>query len=241
MASTRRNFIKQSALAAGALITHDVWGKTLFQDSIDIFKLPSLSYEYNALEPFIDESTMRLHHTKHHQAYVNNLNKYFKEKGEKTYNNVEILNMNINKKTPEIVRNNAGGHYNHMLFWELMAPKKNVDAPNEPEGKIAEAFQTSFGSFDLFKKRFEDVALKHFGSGWAWLYEENIQGKKRLRIGSTPNQDNPLMPIANIKGKPILALDVWEHAYYLKYQNKRADYISNWWNVVNWNKVNQLI
>lgn len=194
------------------------------------FELPKLPYEYDALEPYIDKQTMEIHHTKHHQAYVTNLNKALETAGD-TGKSLEDILKNISKY-PVAVRNNGGGHYNHSLFWTLM--KK--DGGGMPKGDVEKAITSSFGSFEQFKKQFSEAAMGRFGSGWAWLISSN--GK--LEISSTPNQDNPLMDVAEKKGNPILGIDVWEHAYYLKYQNKRADYIENWWNVVNWDEVTKL-
>jgi len=192
------------------------------------FTLPSLPYSYNALEPFIDEQTMTIHHTKHHQAYVDKLNKAIENIGGKF--NLEEAFKSISKADAAI-RNNGGGHYNHSMFWQLM--KSNKDSKeNKPIGKLADAINRDFKSFEDFKKEFSEKSTKIFGSGWCWLIEQD--GK--LKITTTANQDNPLMDVAAEKGKPVLALDIWEHAYYLKYQNKRADYISNWWNIVNWEK-----
>ncbi|HON19237.1 MAG TPA: superoxide dismutase [Salinivirgaceae bacterium] len=194
------------------------------------FELPKLPYSYDALEPYIDSKTMEIHYTKHHGAYVNNLNNALAEL-QNVPDNMESLLGNISKY-PVAVRNNGGGHYNHTLFWELLSPnsKKN------PVGKLAEAITRDFGSFDAFREKFNNAALTRFGSGWAWLISQN--GK--LVIGSTPNQDNPLMDISELKGSPILGLDVWEHAYYLKYQNRRAEYIDAFWNIVHWEKANEL-
>jgi superoxide dismutase, Fe-Mn family len=194
------------------------------------FELPKLPYEYDALEPYIDRQTMEIHHTKHHQAYVTNLNKAL-EASEGADKSIEDLMKNISKY-PAAVRNNGGGHYNHSLFWPLM--KKG--AGGFPKGDIEKPINSSFGSFEEFKKKFSEAAMTRFGSGWAWL----IVNDGKLEITSTPNQDNPLMDVAEKKGSPILGLDVWEHAYYLKYQNKRAEYIENWWNVVNWEEVNRI-
>lgn len=194
------------------------------------FKLPDLPYAFNALEPNIDARTMEIHHGKHHQGYVNNLNKAIEGTDAAKMNLEEIL-AGISKFSTAI-RNNGGGHYNHSLFWSVMAPNGGGDAT----GKVAEAINASFGSFDEFKSKFSTAAGTRFGSGWAWLIK-NSAGK--LEICSTPNQDNPLMDIAEVKGTPILGLDVWEHAYYLHYQNKRPDYIANFWNVINWDEVNK--
>lgn len=191
------------------------------------FELPSLPYPYDALEPFIDKWTMELHHTKHHQAYVNNLNKAI-EGTELAGKSLEEL-LKMASKVPAAVRNNGGGHWNHTFFWNIMKP----NGGGAPNGELADAINSSFGSFDNFKKVFYDAAMGRFGSGWAWLLISN--GK--LVVASTPNQDNPLMDLAEVKGIPILGIDVWEHAYYLKYQNRRNEYIENWWNVVNWDAV----
>ena len=194
------------------------------------FELPQLPYSYDALEPYIDKMTMEIHHTKHHNAYVTNLNKAI-EGTENEGKTLEQMFASISK-LPAAVRNNGGGHYNHSMFWTLM--KQN--GGGKPTGKIADAIDSAFGSFDEFKTKFSTAAATRFGSGWAWLLVQD--GK--LVVSSTPNQDNPLMDVAEVKGTPVLGLDVWEHAYYLKYQNKRPDYIENWWNVVNWDKVNEL-
>lgn len=240
--SDRREFFKRSALLSlGSLAASVVSAEKL--ESLEKisgenfiteqFTLPPLPYSYDALEPFIDRQTMELHHDKHHAAYVEKLNKALGEIKHPGHSLEDICkNITI---YPEAVRNNGGGHYNHSLFWQLM--KENRDGkPNLPNGKIADAINAGFSSFDEFKKQFGEAAMKRFGSGWAWLVAEG----NKLKISSTPNQDNPLMPVSEVKGKPVMALDVWEHAYYLKYQNKRADYISNWWNVVNWEKANEL-
>ncbi len=196
------------------------------------FTLPALPYNYNALEPFIDQQTMTIHHTKHHQAYVDKLNKAIENMGGKFV--LEEAFKTISKAEPA-VRNNGGGHYNHSLFWQLMKPNPS-SKENKPSGKLAESILKDFKSFDEFKKEFSEKSAKIFGSGWCWLIEQD--GK--LKITTTPNQDNPLMDVVTEKGKPVLALDIWEHAYYLKYQNKRADYIANWWNIVNWEKAEEL-
>lgn len=191
--------------------------------------LPKLAYAYNALEPHIDARTMEIHHAKHHQAYVDNLNKALDGQPALQTLSVEDLLKHI-KTVPDVIRqaviNHAGGHANHSLFWTLMAP----NAGGTPGGALADALATTFGSFDKFKEEFTKAALGRFGSGWAWLVKDSA-GK--LSIASTPNQDSPLMQGL----KPILGLDVWEHAYYLKYQNRRADYITAWWNIVNWSNV----
>jgi Fe-Mn family superoxide dismutase len=188
------------------------------------FELPKLAYAYNALEPHIDARTMEIHHTKHHQAYITNLNNAIAGTDAEKLS-VEDICKNISKY-PVAVRNNGGGHYNHSLFWTLMAP----NAGGAPTGELASAIDAAFGSLDEFKKQFAAAGAGRFGSGWAWL----IVKDGKLAITSTANQDNPLMDIADVKGTPILALDVWEHAYYLNYQNRRPDYITAFWSVVNW-------
>ena len=191
------------------------------------FELPKLSYAYEALEPNIDARTMEIHHTKHHQAYINNLNAALTGSADEG-KSIEQLMANISKQ-PMAVRNNGGGHYNHSLFWEIMGP----NAGGAPTGELADAINQAFGSFDKFKEDFAKAGATRFGSGWAWL----VKHDGKLVVTSTPNQDNPLMDIADVKGMPILGLDVWEHAYYLNYQNRRPDYISAWWNTLNWNVV----
>ena len=191
------------------------------------FTLPALPYAFNALEPHIDAKTMEIHHDKHHQAYVTNLNKAI-EGSDAEKMSIEDICKNISKY-PAAVRNNGGGHYNHDMFWKIMAP----NAGGEPSGALADAINSAFTSFDEFKTKFADAGVKRFGSGWVWLIK-NSSGK--LEITSTPNQDNPLMDIAEAKGSPVIGCDVWEHAYYLHYQNRRPDYLAAWWNVVNWNE-----
>ncbi|MBN2165370.1 MAG: superoxide dismutase [Marinilabiliaceae bacterium] len=192
------------------------------------FELPTIEYAYDALEPHIDARTMEIHHTKHHAAYTNNLNVAI-EGTEFSSKSIEDILTNISK-APLAVRNNGGGFYNHNLFWRVISP----NGSGFPKGKLATAIDKSFGSFNKFKEEFNIAATTRFGSGWAWLVK-NKEGK--LIVTSTSNQDNPLMDIAEIKGNPILGLDVWEHAYYLNYQNKRPDYINAFWNIVNWNEV----
>jgi superoxide dismutase, Fe-Mn family len=196
---------------------------------ITAFQLPKLDYAYVALEPYIDARTMEIHHTKHHQAYTDKLNDAVRGT-EMEGKEVEDLFSNISK-LPVAVRNNGGGYYNHNLFWKVLSPK----AGGQPAGDLAAAINKYFGSFDKFKEQFSNAATTRFGSGWAWLVLANGE----LKVTSTANQDNPLMDVAEIKGTPILALDVWEHAYYLKYQNRRPEYISAFWNVVNWDEVNR--
>jgi Fe-Mn family superoxide dismutase len=191
------------------------------------FELPKLPYEYDALEPYIDKTTMEIHYTKHHNGYVTKLNGAI-EGTDLENKSIEEILKNVSKH-PVGVRNNGGGHYNHSLFWTIM--KKG--GGGTPNGDLESAIKSSFGSFDEFRNKFSSAAAGRFGSGWAWLIIQN--GK--LAITSTPNQDNPVMDVAEEKGIPILGLDVWEHAYYLKYQNRRPEYIENWWNVVNWDEV----
>jgi Fe-Mn family superoxide dismutase len=192
------------------------------------FTLPNLPYAFNALEPHIDARTMEIHHGKHHNAYVTNLNKAIAGTDAESHSIEDICKSA--SKYPAAVRNNGGGHYNHSMFWTILGP----DAGGTPSGALAKAIASAFGSFDDFKTKFGEAAAGRFGSGWAWLV---INGNGKLAITSTPNQDNPLMDVVEVKGTPILGLDVWEHAYYLHYQNRRPDYIAAFWNVVNWSEV----
>ena len=194
------------------------------------FELPKLGYDYNALEPHIDAKTMEIHHSKHHQAYVTNLNNAIAGTDAEKMS-IEDICKNISK-FPMAVRNNGGGHFNHSLFWQIMAP----NAGGAPTGDLAKAIETDLGGFDKFKADFTAAGATRFGSGWAWLCVK--EGK--LCVCSTPNQDNPLMDIADCKGAPILGMDVWEHAYYLHYQNRRPDYMAAFFNVINWTKVSEL-
>jgi superoxide dismutase, Fe-Mn family len=191
------------------------------------FSLPALPYAHDALEPHIDALTMQIHHGKHHQAYVDNLNKAIAGTPHEN-KSLEELVAAAGTISPA-VRNNGGGHWNHSFFWELLAP----NAGGAPTGALANAINDVFGSFDSFKEKFNAAGATRFGSGWAWLIINN----GTLQVTSTPNQDNPLMDVAEVKGTPILGVDVWEHAYYLKYQNRRPEYMTNIWNVINWNKV----
>lgn len=192
------------------------------------FTLPALPYAHDALEPHIDTRTMEIHHGKHHQAYVTNLNAAV-ENTEWADKPLEVIMANISKLSPA-VRNNGGGHYNHSMFWQIMGPGKG----GVPTGIIGDAINGTFGSFDAFKEALSKAGMTRFGSGWAWL-SKGADGK--LFISSTPNQDNPLMDIAEVKGTPIIGVDVWEHAYYLHYQNRRADYLAAFFNVINWDAV----
>jgi Fe-Mn family superoxide dismutase len=191
------------------------------------FQLPDLPYDKNALEPHIDATTMEIHHDKHHAGYTSKLNDAI-EGTDLANKSIEDILKNVSQHSGA-VRNNGGGFYNHSLFWQVMSP----NGGGNPSGAIAEAIDAAFGSFDKFKEEFSNAAATRFGSGWAWL----IVKEGKLAVTSSPNQDNPLMDIAEVKGTPILGLDVWEHAYYLKYQNKRPDYISAFFNVINWDEV----
>jgi len=193
------------------------------------FDQDPLPYAYNALEPVIDAQTMELHYSKHAASYAKNLKEAAQAEKIDTSKPLEDVLKNVSKFSPK-VRNNGGGHYNHELFWKSM----KAGGEGKPSGKLLSAIESTFGSFDAFKTKFGDAGKNRFGSGWAWLL---VGADKKLAIGSTPNQDNPLMDVSEIKGYPLLGLDVWEHAYYLKYQNRRPDYIEAWWKVVNWDFV----
>jgi Fe-Mn family superoxide dismutase len=195
------------------------------------FKLLPLPYPKNALEKAIDAKTMEIHHGKHHQAYIDKLNKAVTEEKKLEGKSLEEILAHVSGYSDD-VRNNAGGHWNHSFFWNIMTPEKTEASP-----ELANAINTAFGSVEEFKKKFEETGAKRFGSGWVWLI---VNKDKKLEIVSTPNQDNPLMDDVKIKGTPVLGNDVWEHAYYLRYQNKRADYLKNWWQVVNWKKVSEV-
>ncbi len=195
------------------------------------FELPKLNYAFGALEPHIDAKTMEIHHGKHHQAYVTNLNNAIKDTDAEKLSMEEIC-KNISKY-PMAVRNNGGGHYNHTLFWEIMSP----NAGGVPNNEIGKAIEAELGGFEKFKTDFIAAGATRFGSGWAWLA---VKADGKLCVCSTPNQDNPLMDIAECKGTPVLGMDVWEHAYYLNYQNRRPDYMGAFFNVINWTKVNEL-
>ena len=233
---SRRDFIKTSA-KAGVVLTAGMGGMQALAAApgtdrnapFTSFDQQPLPYNYTALEPSIDAKTMELHFTKHAATYSTNLKEAARAEGVGADKPLEDVLAGISKYSAKM-RNNGGGHYNHELFWKLMKAK----GEGKPSGKLLASIETTFKSFNDFKTGFSDAAKNRFGSGWAWLY---LDAEKKLKIGSTPNQDNPLMDVAEIKGFPLLGLDVWEHAYYLKYQNKRADYIDSWWNVVNWNFV----
>lgn len=234
--TSRRKFIISSAtVGAGSLILGPSLNKLFAAGknnavTHEVFKQDPLAYAYNALEPSIDALTMEIHYTKHAATYCKNLNEAVHE--EKTEGkSIEDILKNISKFSMKM-RNNAGGHYNHELFWKSLTPKTGTS----PSSKLSEAITKSFGSADVFKTKFNDAAKARFGSGWAWLVLDN---DKKLVISSTANQDSPLMDIAEVKGTPVFGLDVWEHAYYLKYQNKRADYIDSFWKVLNWDFVSE--
>lgn len=192
------------------------------------FELPKLPYDFNALEPHIDARTMEIHHGKHHQAYVTNLNNAIAGTDAENLS-IEDICRNISKY-PMAVRNNGGGHFNHDLFWKIM----KQGGGGAPSGALGEAITSTFGTFDEFKAKFGTAGVTRFGSGWSWLI---VTPEKKLVVASMPNQDNPLMDLAEVKGTPVMGLDVWEHAYYLHYQNRRPDYIAAWWNVVNWDEI----
>lgn len=237
----RREFIKKSSLLAagtfGALSLQSKGMDFILKENTG-YTLPKLPYEYSALEPHFDKLTMQIHHSKHHQTYIDKLNEAVKT-NKLENESLERLLANVSKHSVA-VRNNGGGHYNHSLFWKLLKP----NGTGAPAGELSDAINSTFGSFEEFKIKFSDAAKSRFGSGWAWL----VVSDGKLSIGSTANQDNPLMDVSDgstslttgLKGKPVLCLDVWEHAYYLHYQNRRADYINAFWNVVNWNEAAKL-
>ncbi|HYV91242.1 MAG TPA: superoxide dismutase [Chitinophagales bacterium] len=247
--NSRRDFIKKSALAAaGSLTFLSVdWQKAfagqismeeLTQPGNDgVFTLPALPYSYGALEPYIDAQTMEIHYTKHHQKYVDNLNAAIAKAPELKGKSIgELLSMidSLPDGVRAPIRNNGGGHWNHSFFWQILAPKSDMMMPS---GKLKEAMVSQWQTFDNFKDQFKQAGLGVFGSGWVWMIAD--QGGK-LSIVNTPNQDNTMMDIAKDKGKPIIGIDVWEHAYYLKYQNKRTDYLDAVWNVISWKKAMEL-
>jgi Fe-Mn family superoxide dismutase len=209
------------------ILLQNLFFDQLLKRIVMAFTLPALPYAHDALEPHIDTLTMQIHHGKHHQAYVDNLNKAIAGTPNENKSLEELVKSAGAIGAP--VRNNGGGHWNHSFFWESLAP----GAGGTPSGNLGTDIQSAFGSFDVFKEKFNAAGVGRFGSGWAWLLVKD--GK--LEISSTPNQDNPLMDVAEVKGTPILGVDVWEHAYYLKYQNRRAEYLGAFWNLVNWNKV----
>jgi Fe-Mn family superoxide dismutase len=228
--STRREFIKTTGAAGIAATLLPSWSPFINDVPGTPYQQQPLPYQYTALEPYIDAMTMEIHYSKHAAAYAKNLaDAVAEEKIDVRSASLESVLRSASKHTAKM-RNNGGGHYNHELFWQCMRP----GAAGKPSGALATAIDQAFGSFDAFKTQFSDAGKNRFGSGWAWLVVNN---DKKLQTGSTPNQDNPLMDVSDLKGTPLLGLDVWEHAYYLKYQNKRPDYINNWWNLVNWDFV----
>ncbi len=232
--NSRRQFIKQTGKASIAMASMPLinqLGGLHSSKTIHYLQQP-LPYAYNALEPFIDAMTMEIHHTKHAAGYTKNLNEAcVAEKVDTNSKSITDLLASISKYSVKM-RNNAGGHFNHEFFWKIMKPSPAT----MPQKELGEAINKSFGSYTAFQTAFADAAKARFGSGWAWLI---VKADGQLAVCSTPNQDNTLMDIAEIKGEPIIGLDVWEHAYYLKYQNKRPDYINNWWNLVNWELANK--
>lgn len=219
-----KNTLKTTLLViAGSVMSVSAWAE---------FKQAPLPYATNALQPAIDQQTMELHYGKHHKAYVDNLNAQIKTYPELDKMDPVQLQKQISKYNTA-VRNNGGGHFNHTFFWESLAPANKT---GQPSAALTKQITQDFGSMDAFKQKFNEAATGRFGSGWAWLI---VTPEGKLAITSTPNQDNPLMDLAETKGQPLLGIDVWEHAYYLKYQNRRADYIKAFWSVVNWNKVNE--
>lgn len=238
--TSRRNFLAASVKAgAGVYIGSGLLASCSSSRAVAAtpaqlatgFSQTPLPYAYNALNEAIDAQTMELHYSKHAAGYATNLNDAAKAESIDTAKPLEEALRKASKYSAKF-RNNGGGHYNHELFWKCMSP----NGAGKPAGNLASAIDASFGSFETFKTQFGDAGKARFGSGWAWLF---LDGDKKLRIGSTPNQDNPLMDVAEVKGFPLLGLDVWEHAYYLRYQNKRPDYIAAWWKVVNWDYVAQ--
>ncbi len=231
----KRTFLKTGAVSLGGIFATSLLGKTgyansiLKQDELFEFKLPELPYKYDALEPYIDARTMEIHHSKHHAGYTAKFNAAVKEAGITTKNARNILSEV--SKYPLSVRNNGGGFVNHRLFWKVLSP----NGGGIPKGNLLDAINRDFSSFENFKNIFSSAAKTLFGSGWAWL----ILSDGKLKVTTTSNQDSPIMDIAEVKGRPLLLIDVWEHAYYLKYTNRRAEYINAFWNVVNWEFISQ--
>jgi Fe-Mn family superoxide dismutase len=230
----KRTFLKTGVIGLGGVFAMSsvspgrLAGKILRQNKQREFKLPELPYAYDALEPYIDAETMKIHHTKHHAGYTAKFNKAVEEAGITGKNAREILSMV--SQYPEAVRNNGGGYFNHKLFWRVLSPEGG-----QPNEELSAAINDTFGSFENFRNEFSKAALTLFGSGWAWL----ILSEGKLKITTTRNQDTPVMDIAEVKGTPLLMIDVWEHAYYLKYQNRRADYVEAFWNIVNWDFISK--
>lgn len=239
---SRRTFITQSTKATLAVgIGSSMVGSTFLsacgtankeEEAVQLstgFSQSDLGYDYAALEPHIDAMTMEIHYTKHAAGYASKLKAACEDEGVDMEKPLEEVLMNVSKYSTAM-RNNGGGHYNHELYWSIMSP----DGGGKPEGELAEAINSSFSSFEAFVEKFEGEATKRFGSGWAWLV---LDKNKKLQVGSTPNQDNPLMEVSDLQGIPLMGIDVWEHAYYLHYQNERGKYVSNWWNVLDWAKI----
>jgi Fe-Mn family superoxide dismutase len=229
----RRTFIKQTMGVGLAMGTHSLISSELFANETQAlpFAQTPLSYAFNALEPHIDALTMEIHYTKHASAYTKNLNEAAAAEFKGAQLSIEEVLQKISSFSVKM-RNNGGGHFNHEFFWKTMKPGGST----LHDGKLKQSIISSFNSFENFQSKLSEAAMSRFGSGWAWLY---VDEKKLLQIGSTPNQDNPLMDVSSIKGIPLVGLDVWEHAYYLKYQNRRAEYISHWFNVIDWEKVEE--
>ncbi len=225
--------MKLLALTVGLMGLAALPAHATTQAAADAFTLPPLPYATDALAPAIDKETMEIHHGKHHQAYINNLNAEVKKDPKLAGKSIDDIMTNVADYGPA-VRNNAGGHWNHTFFWSIMAPK---DKTGTPSPELSAAINDSFGSMEKFKEAFEKAGAGQFGSGWVWLI---VGHDGKLAITSTPNQDNPLMGDAKVKGTPVIGNDVWEHAYYLTYQNKRPDYLKSWWSVVNWAKISEL-
>jgi Fe-Mn family superoxide dismutase len=228
----KRTFLKTSIAGIGGLISYPLFANGKFLHSNKLlqpgeFKLPDLPYPYDALEPYIDTKTLTIHHSMHHAAYTEKFNAAVREAGITGKSAREILKEV--SKYPVSVRNNGGGYVNHKLYWKIMSPKGG----GKPEGVLLESINRDFGTFENFKNEFSDAAKKLFGSGWTWL----IVSDGKLKVTSTPNQDNPIMDIAEVQGLPILCIDIWEHSYYLKYQNRRAEYVDAFWNIINWDMV----
>jgi Fe-Mn family superoxide dismutase len=224
----RSEFLKLAFGASAGLMAFRSFGGIVPTQTEGPFKLPALPYDFAALEPHIDKMTMEIHHDKHHKAYVDNLNKAVAGT-DMAKLDIDALVKSVSSSTPAAVRNNAGGHWNHTFFWNTIGPKGG----GAPKGALAEAINKKFGSFDKFKEEWAKAATSRFGSGWVWL----IKSGDGVEIATTPNQDNPLMALAEKKGTPLMGLDVWEHAYYLKYQNKRPEYVTAAWNVYDWDKI----
>lgn len=227
--TTPNGLAAATLLAAVALAP---WSAKAQDSTSEPFSLPELGYDYDALEPVIDAQTMELHHDRHHRTFVDNLNTAAESDAALGETDLEDILANVSER-PAAIRNNAGGHWNHTFFWTIMAPDGER---GEPSSELAEAIDTVFGSMDEFKTAFQTAGTGRFGSGWAWLI---VDENDRLAITSTPNQDNPLMDVAETQGTPVLGNDVWEHAYYLSYNNRRGEYLSAWWDVVDWDQVSE--